>query len=132
MSFTGSGNFKIKNETNDDLTHIRVTHFLKGDNYAKDSELAIITELKKGSSSQEYYKFHSMGGKDDHWCVAFQNSKGCWQSYDLDKSMSDNYVSDGYLLIIDEDHFTFSAEKKKGGADTKSVKISTVYNVIKR
>lgn len=128
MSFTGVGNFKVKNDSSLDIEHVRVTHFLKGS--AQSSELAIIPKLQKGKSS-EFFQFHSEGGKNDHWCVAFQNSKGCWQSYDLDKSMSSDYVSDGYQLIITDDKFTFSAIKGKGGVVTADKKIKTVYETIK-
>ena len=130
MGFTGAGNFKIKNATGGEIQNVRVTHFMKGSDYIKDSELAIITKLANGASS-EYFTFHSIGGKNDHWCVAFQNSKGCWQSYDLDKSMNGDYVSDGYQLIIEADKFTFSATKKKGGTVTGNKKIKGVYDVIK-
>lgn len=130
MSFTGTGNFRIQNNSGADIENVRVTHFLKGDNHANDSELAIIEKLQKGAYS-DFFKFHSVGGKDDHWCVAFQNSKGCWHSYDLNKSMKSDYVSDGYLLIIEDDKLIFSAQKIKGGVEIKDKKITTVYDAIK-
>jgi hypothetical protein len=131
MSFTGSGHFTIKNDTDGDIENVRVTHFLKGDNYAKDSELAIIEKLEKGHDSEKSYKFQSIGGKDDHWCVAFQNTKGCWQSHDLHKSMSNDFVSDGYKLIIENHTLIFSAKNKSGGMVTADKKITTVFDAIK-
>jgi hypothetical protein len=130
MSFTGKGRFKIINRTGTDIENVRVTHFLKGNDYIKDSELAIVEKLANEMSS-DLFTFQSLGGKSDHWCVAFQNNKGCWQSYDLDKSMSDKFIEDGYELIIEENKFIFSAKNIKKGVETKDKKITSVFEAIK-
>lgn len=130
MGFTGSGNLKIKNVTGGEIKNVRVTHLLKGEDCAKDYEFVTIDSLPDHGSSPKRYTFHSVNGKDDHWCVTFENSNGCWLCDDLDMSMKADFISDSYLLIIEEKTLTFYAKNKNGHSEIRSKETTTVYDAI--
>jgi len=131
MGFGKTGKFNIVNKTGTDLEHVRISHFMKGDEYIPDAELVVIPEFSKVADPKGPYTFKSISGKNDHWSVAFKNSDGCWMSKDLDASMSSDYEESEYMLIIDKTDFTFFAKKKKGGTKSKPADVTSIYNATK-
>lgn len=131
MGFGKTIKFMVENRTGTDLKNVRISHFMKGDEYAKDAEVEVIVYFGKIADPEGPFSFKSISGKNDHWSVAFENTHGCWMSYDLDKSMSDKYREDGYRLIIEKEKFTFHAIDKKGDVSEKSTDVTTIYNATK-
>lgn len=125
--FTGSGTFIIHNATGNEITNVRLTHFLEGSKYTGHASLAIVDRLENVTNSKPFV-FWSYEGKDDHWCIAFQNIYGCWQSYDLNASMNKDYVADKYQMLLTNESLTFIATDKGGQTHKSSKSITSVYN----
>ncbi len=111
MTLDGSGEFKIINKLGRDISDIRLSHFIKGDDFARYAQVESITELKNNQSKGPF-TFVSNNGKNDHWSIAFKDSNGCWSSFDLKWSMSKDYDPEKYKVVLDDFGFWVGGEWK--------------------
>lgn len=129
MGFAGSKVFKITNSCGMVIKNVRITHFLKGDKYNKDSELYITESMN--DHQEDEHTFHSISDKDDNWTIAFQISdplaQGCYMCKKLTVNMKENRHS--FKMTIYKDKFEISyVESDTLTADNQ--KVTNVYDVI--
>lgn len=120
--FEGDGYFTIVNNTGGEITNVRLSHYLSGSGYQTYASLAIVERLGTGAKS-DLFAFHSTKGKEDHWCIAFQNAGGCWQSNDMKASMKGDYNPGQYKMTINPGSLVFTAMD----AHTENASILPIY-----
>jgi hypothetical protein len=119
MSFDGTGIFKIKNATGNEIKNVRITHFLSNNEHSE-----FFIKEKMGSDEEVHdVPFTSHAGKNDNWTVAFQLGEGCYMSKKLDKSMEGDRSD--YQLVIGMTGFSFVYNNGK-----KEAEVNSVYKIL--